>query len=68
MKRIEDFKVLKITQYESTKIRERYPDVVIITLNRQSSHKKYFVEQTRKVVRYLDSIKKDFKVVEKYGE
>lgn len=50
------------------KIRERYPNAVIVTLNRQSSHKKYFVEETRKVVRYLDNIKKNYKVVETYGK
>ena len=61
-------KVIKITQYESAKIRERYPDAVIVILNRQSSHKKYFVEETRKVVRYLGNIRNNYKVVESYGK
>ena len=60
--------MIKITQHESAKIRERYPDAVIVTLNKQSSHKKYFVEETRKVVRYLDNIRNNYKVVESYGK
>lgn len=48
-------RVTKITREEAMKLRERYPDVYIVTVGKNAPARKKtrFVEETRKVMRFL---------------
>ena len=51
--------IIKITKEESYKMRERFPNVVIAITNRQSSHKKYYMEESSAVVKYLNQLRRE---------
>ena len=64
-------RVVSITKEESFKIREKFPNVYIVIVNRRGSAKKKnrFVEESHKVMLYLSKIRKQAKIKEyRYGE
>lgn len=50
------FYLIKISKNEAMELRARFKDLPIIVCNRQSSHKKYYVEESSKVIKYLKRI------------
>ena len=50
--------IVQITKEESFKMREKFSDVAITITNRQSSHKKYYMEERRECLKYLASLRR----------
>ena len=49
--------IIQITKEESQKMRERFPYVSITITSRQTSHKKYYMEETSAYVKYLKKMR-----------
>ena len=46
--------MIKVSKDESMALREKYPDLHITITSRQTSHKKYYVPEERKVFYFLE--------------
>ena len=51
--------MIKINKTESIEIRKVFPSTIIAITNRQSSHKGYYVEDTARIRKILDKIRKE---------
>ena len=50
-------KITRITKEESIAIRGKFPSTPITITNRQSSHKSYYVEESFKIMRFLETLR-----------
>lgn len=46
--------MIKVSKEESIALRERFPDLCIAILNKRSRHKKYYVEETPRVLKFIN--------------
>ena len=46
--------MIQITKEESMALRTKYPDVSIAITSRQTSHKKYYAESSRRVQMFIE--------------
>jgi len=46
--------LIQVTKEESLELRKRYPDVSIAITSRQTSHKKYYAESSRRVQMFVE--------------
>ena len=60
----DDYKLIKVTKAEVEVLRKRSPRSHIAIVNRQSSHKKYYVEENRETTRVLRELRGEFELQE----
>lgn len=49
--------MIKISRQEADKIREQLPNAQVVTVNKTKSYKKYWVEESRPVMRLLNQMR-----------
>ena len=49
--------MLQVTKEEAASLKEQYPDLFITITNRNSNHKKYYVEETNRVVNLIRKLR-----------